>query len=213
MKNGICYIVGAGDNYGLHFIPRKSDYVIAADGGLRYLEEVNILPNLIIGDFDTLGYCPDLPNVIKLNTEKDDTDMLAAVKMGIKAGFNVFYLFCGMGGRIEHTIANIQLLAFLSQNNKQGLLFDKDSILTTITNSSLELSAKYQGYLSVFSYSEKCEGVSFYGLKYELENAELTNAFPIGISNEFTGQKSSISVQNGTLLIVYPKQTTEVNIL
>lgn len=208
MNNEICYVVGAGDNYGLDFTPTESDYVIAADGGLHYLKQANILPNLIIGDFDSLGYCPEQQNVIKLSTEKDDTDMLVAVKEGIKKGFDVFYLFCGMGGRVEHTIANIQLLAFLSQSGKQGFLFGKECVLTTITDTTLELSAENQGYISVFSYSEKSDGVCLQGLKYELDNEVITNTFPVGASNEFTGAKSFISVENGTLLIVFPKQKT-----
>lgn len=208
MKNGICYIVGAGDNYGLDFTPTDNDFVVAADGGLRYLETADIFPDLIIGDFDTLGYCPEHQNVIRLSTEKDDTDMLAAVKEGLKAGFSSFHIYCGMGGRIEHTVANIQILAFLSQNGKQGFLFGKECVLATITDSSLELSAENQGYISVFSYSEKSEGVSLQGLKYELDNAAITSTFPIGVSNEFTGAKSFISVENGTLLIVFPKQKT-----
>ena len=86
MKKGICYVVGAGENYGLDFKPEKEDYVIAADAGLHYLEEKGTDPDLIVGDFDTLNYVPDKGNVLKLPAEKDDTDMFMAVKEGIKAG-------------------------------------------------------------------------------------------------------------------------------
>lgn len=206
MNNSICYIVGAGDNYGLDFTPTSNDFVIAADAGIRYLEQCGIAADLVIGDFDSLEYAPTHPNVKTLNAEKDDTDMLAAVREGIKAGYSVFHIYCGMGGRIDHTIANIQILAYLSQNNMQGFLFGKDSVITAITNRKIAFDKIPSGYISVFSYTEKSEGVYLQGLKYELNNATLTNTFPLGVSNEFIGKESSISVIAGTLLIVFPKE-------
>lgn len=205
MRQGICYITGAGSNYGLDFTPSAEDCVIAVDGGLRYLEEAGISPDLIIGDFDTLGYCPEGPNVIRLDTRKDDTDTLAALKEGIRMGFSLFHLYGGTGGRIEHTIANLQLLAFLSREGRQGFLHDRDTVLTAITDGAMVLPPREQGFLSVFSHTDRAEGVFLRGLKYELSDAVLTSTFPVGISNEFIGTESSVSVRKGTLLIVLPK--------
>lgn len=212
MNTKICYVVGAGDNYGLSFSPYPDDRVIAADAGLRYLQESGMTADLVIGDFDTLNFKPQHPNVIALNTEKDDTDMLAAVREGINAGYDLFHIYCGTGGRIEHTIANIQMLSWLSQNGKQGFLFGQDCIMTVITNTTLSFSQNTSGFVSVFSYSEKSEGVYLKGLKYELDNAVLSNTFPIGVSNEFVGIESEITVKNGTLLIVFPKEFKEVTL-
>lgn len=206
MNNSICYIVGAGDNYGLDFTPTSNDFVIAADAGIRYLEQCDITADLVIGDFDSLDGTPTHPNTTTLSAEKDDTDMLAAVREGIEAGYTNFHIYCGMGGRIDHTLANIQVLAYLSQNNMQGFLFGKDSVITAITNRKLSFDQIPSGYISVFSYTEKSEGVYLRGLKYELDNAVLTNTFPLGVSNEFIGKESSISVDNGMLLIVLPRK-------
>lgn len=206
MNNSICYIVGAGDNYGLDFTPTSNDFVIAADAGIRYLERCGITPDLVIGDFDSLDDTPTHLNTITLSAEKDDTDMLAAVRKGIKAGYSSFHIYCGMGGRVDHTIANIQILAHLSQNGMQGFLFSKDSVITAITNRKLSFDQIPSGYISVFSYTEKSEKVYLYGLKYKLKNATLTNTFPLGVSNEFIGKESSISVGRGTLLIVLPRE-------
>lgn len=206
MKNGICYIVGAGENYGLDFAPSANDFVIAADAGIRYLEQCGVVADLVIGDFDSLNDTPTHPNTMALNAEKDDTDMLAAVREGIKAGYSVFHIYCGTGGRIDHTIANVQILAYLSQNDMRGFLFDRDSVFTAITNRKMAFDKIPSGYISVFSYTEKSEGVYLHGLKYELNNATLTNTFPLGVSNEFTGKESSVSVNSGTLLIVFPKE-------
>ena len=209
MINKICYIIGAGENYGLDFKPSSNDYVIAADAGFHYLDQRGITTDLVIGDFDSLKDTPTHPNTIVLNAEKDDTDMLAAVREGIKVGYSVFHIYCGTGGRIDHTIANLQVLAHLAQNGMQGFLFDKDSIITAITNRKIAFAKIPSGYTSVFSYTEKSEGVYLQGLKYELNNATLTNTFPLGVSNEFIGKESSISVNSGTLLIVFPKEAFE----
>ena len=209
MTNKICYIIGAGENYGLDFKPSSNDYVIAADEGFHYLDQRGITTDLLIGDFDSLKDTPTHPNTIVLNAEKDDTDMLAAVREGIKVGYSVFHIYCGTGGRIDHTIANLQVLAHLAQNGMQGFLFDKDSIITAITNRKIAFAKIPSGYISVFSYTEKSEGVYLQGLKYELNNAALTNTFPLGVSNEFIGKESSISVRSGTLLIVFPKEAFE----
>lgn len=236
MKNGICYVVGAGDCLGLEFQPISEDLVIAADAGLRYLEQSGITADLIIGDFDTLENAPAGTNVITLSCEKDDTDMLAAVREGIKAGYTEFHLYGGTGGRIDHTIANLQVLAYLSENGWKGYLHcpqnsfvrpvDKElkkadyaeasgnahgseSIITAVTNGELSFSQVPSGYISVFSYSEKSEGVCLQGLKYPLADATLSHTFPIGTSNEFIGEKSRISVKNGTLMIVFPREAKE----
>lgn len=206
MKNGICYIVGAGENYGLDFTPSADDFVIAADAGILCLEQIGITADLVIGDFDSLDYIPSHPNTIALKTEKDETDMFAAVREGIKAGYCDFHIYCGTGGRIDHTIANLQVLAYLSQNRMQGFLFDRDNVITAITDREMTFEAIPSGYISVFSYTEKSEGVYLQGLKYELDNAMLTNTFPLGVSNEFIGRESSISVGRGTLLIIFPKE-------
>ncbi|NLB61556.1 MAG: thiamine diphosphokinase [Clostridiales bacterium] len=214
MEDRICYIVGAGENYGLDFVPLLGDYVIAADGGLKHLEQNGIHADLVIGDFDTLQYEPIHPNVIALNKVKDDTDTLAAVREGINKGYLVFHIYCGMGGKIEHTLSNIQVLGFLSQQNITGFLFGNNCVVTAITNGELEFSSDACGNISVFSFSEKSTGVHLKGLKYELDNVTLTNTFPIGVSNELVGKDSVVSVTEGTILVVFPKGAlnTKLNI-
>ena len=209
MNKQICHIIGAGEFYGFDAAPKPGDYIIAADGGLRYLAQEGIAADLVIGDFDTLCYIPKHSNVITLSREKDDTDTLAAVREGLKLGFDTFLFYGCTGGRIEHTLANIQTLAYLSQIGKQGFLFDKDSIMTTITNDSRSFLVHRKGFVSVFSLSNQSEGVCLKGFKYELNDAVVESHFPIGVSNEFVGKASEVSVQNGTLLIVFPRKYKE----
>lgn len=200
----ICYIAGGGADYGLPFAPGDNDLVIAADAGFDSLEKHNIHADYIIGDFDSLDYIPQSPNVIRLNPEKDMTDMSAAVDIGIRKGYTLFCLYGGTGGRVDHTIANLQLLADLASQEKRGFLFGRDTVITAIHNTSLAFREIPSGYVSVFSHTEQSSGVYLKGLKYELTDAVLKNTIPLGVSNEFTGTKSSITVKDGTLLIVMP---------
>ena len=203
-KPGICYIVGAGENYGIHFSPCADDLVIAADAGFQVLEQNGINMDLVIGDFDSLPYVPEHAKVRVLNREKDDTDMRSAVLEGMNAGYETFHIYGGTGGRIEHTIANMQLLAELSSGGKRGFLFGRDYIITALTNGTFVFPEHASGYVSVFAHSDRAEGVWLKGLKYELQDAVLSNSYPLGVSNEFIGKASSISVKTGTLLIVFP---------
>lgn len=199
----ICYIVGAGDCPQIDFVPQKNDIVIAADGGLKHLERVGLKPDVIIGDFDSLGVIPQGENIVKLKPEKDITDMDAAVGAGIEAGFSEFMIYGATGGRIDHTLANIQLTASLAQRGMKASIHDGKTVITAITNGSLEFGSDFKGYVSVFAHSDECSGIYLEGLKYPLHNAVLKNTFPLGVSNEFIGVKSKITVENGTVIVVY----------
>lgn len=203
-KKKICYIVGAGENFLTELEIGEMDYVIAADGGYQYLKKLGIPVNLVIGDFDSMEMPTETITIIKLPSEKDDTDMLAAIKEGITRGYTEFHIYGGTGGRLDHTLANIQCLVFLAKQQMQGYLYDEKHVMTVIQNGSISFDETQEGIISVFSVSDKAEGVYEHGLKYTLQDATLTNATPIGVSNEFQKKESSVSVRNGTLLLVYP---------
>lgn len=199
----VCYIVGAGECKKLDIDKKSDDMIIAADGGYRYLLDAGIEPDIIIGDFDSLGIVPNGKNVVKLNPVKDVTDMFAASEIGIDKGYSEIHFYGACGGRIDHTLANIQLAALLSQKNIKAFIHDGNSIITAITDSSISFPADCTGYISLFSHSDKCTGVYIKGLKYTLENATLTNSFSLGVSNEFIGCESEIIISKGTAVIVF----------
>lgn len=205
MNEKICYIVCAGEKCRLGFSAKEDDLVIAADGGLSYLEGENIKPDIIIGDFDSLGYKPEGKNVIKLNTCKDETDTFSCVEKGMSLGYDFFKIYCATGGRIDHTVANLQLLSYIAKNGRRGEIYSEDSVLTAVKNGELRLEERQSGYISVFSLSDESRGVCIENLKYTVSNATLTSTFPIGTSNEFIGKPARISVEDGTLLIVFPR--------
>lgn len=200
---GICCIVGAGECPDFDFQKHKEDLIIAADGGYNHLLKYNIKPDIAIGDFDSLGYVPNDIQTVKLPAEKDVTDMSAAVDIGIERGYKTFYIYGGCGGRIDHTISNLQLAASVAEKGMKLFIRDGKTVITAIHNKKIYLDKTNTGYISLFSHSDVCSGVTVRGLKYTLENAELNNTVPLGVSNEFIGEEAEISVQNGTLLIVY----------
>lgn len=212
MKNGICYIFGAGDYYGPLPSPAKEDFVIAVDGGFTHLKAQDISADLLIGDFDSLQEPVRTldTNIIVLPQEKDDTDTMAALQAGRSRGFRTFHIYGGTGGRLDHTLANIQCLAYLCQVGAQGFLFDRGTVITVISNSRIAFPAGAQGLISVFALSDVASGVCESGLKYPLLDAVLQNRYPVGISNSFTGTASEISVRDGTLIVIYPQDVTPI---
>lgn len=203
MKNGHeCYIIAAGDFSALHEMPDDSDYVIAADAGYLYCRQNMIVPDLILGDFDSLGEVPELPNVVRLPVEKDDTDTVYAAKLGLSKGYRRFFLYGALGGsRSDHSIANMQLLLHLANRGARGWLFGENSVWTTVKNGSLKLCGK--GDVSVFCIDGVAHGVYLKGLKYELDNAEMCSENPFGVSNYLDGGEAEISVSDGCLLVIY----------
>ena len=203
MVQKICYVVGAGDFFGNKINKTVGDYVIAVDGGYQYLQKSAVEIDMVVGDFDSLKEKPVHANMVVLQKEKDDTDMLAALKIGIIKGYKRFFIYGGTGGRIAHTFANFQCLASLSQNHAQGFLFDKHCVITAITNKSIVFDSTHKGYISVLSHSDKAYGVTIKNLKYELDNITVLSTYPIGVSNQFIGKDSIISVEDGTLIVIY----------
>ncbi len=199
-----CYIVSAGDADIIEINSSAEDLIIACDGGLEHCKKNGISPDLIIGDFDSLGYIPDKENILVLPVEKDDTDTSYAVKYAMEKGFDRFVIFGGTGGkRADHTYANIALLAYVSKNGGSAYLDCGYYAVTAITDSCITFKSSMKGEISVFSFDEKATGVYERGLKYSLTNGTLENCNPMAVSNSFTGQDSLVYVKHGTLIIYF----------
>ena len=177
-------------------------YVIAADGGLRHTENLGLTPNAVLGDFDSLGYTPKGAGVFPV--EKDDTDAMLAVRLGLERGCDEFLLYGSLDGpRLDHTVANFQTLQFLADHGAVGYLIGNTTIVTVVKNGKIIFPAGLSGTISVFCMGKDAEGVIERGLFYGLENGVLSSGFPLGVSNHFTGEKAEISVENGSLLVLW----------
>ena len=204
MAERVCFIVGGGElDPSLRLAPEAGDLLIAADAGLAAVDAMGLVPDLVIGDFDSLGEAPRGDNVVVLPRVKDDTDTAAAVKAGLSRGYRRFALYGGTGGRLAHTLANLQLLHGLSARACRGFLIGGGTVCTAVTDGELRFPAGLAGYLSVFCSGAPARGVTLSGLKYPLDRADLTAAYPLGVSNEFTGESARVSVERGTLLVLW----------
>ena len=180
----------SGEFHPMNIDRKPQDFVIAVDGGLRYLMECGIEPDFLMGDFDSLG--EDFADIVakyrgmgeehflQLPVVKDDTDTMAAARLGIQRGYKEFLMYGAMGGRLDHTIANIQTMVWILRNGGRAFILDGDTRVTV--------------------------DVTIKGMKYEIENAAVPNDYPVGCSNETLPQSGSkgayYSIGEGTGLLV-----------
>lgn len=204
----ICYIVCALDCI-LDFNLDSTDFIIGADRGYLVLKSNKILPNAVIGDFDSYEGEIACENIIRFPVKKDYTDCELAIKYAIEQGYRNIRIYGAIGGALDHTIANIALLAKYSKESIDIAFFDNENVVFAITNSCVSFDSNASGRISVFSFDNEALGVFEKGLLYELDGAILENKAPLGVSNEFVGKKSTVSVEKGTLILHTSKKNYE----
>ena len=183
----------------------REDFVIAADGGLKHTEQLGIAPDVILGDFDSLGYIPDSAAVFPV--EKDDTDSMLSAKLGLERGCQRFVIYGGMdGARLDHTVANFQMLQYLAERDAEAYLVGKQYIATVLRNGHIAFGSAAEGIVSVFCMGADATGVDIEGLQYSLMDGTLTSGYPLGVSNHFIGQKAKIAVKDGCLLVLWDRK-------
>lgn len=205
----VCVVFGAGEYYGEAPEVPQGAFVVAADGGLDHTRALGVEPDVVVGDFDSLvGAPPTAPRTVVLPPLKDDPDMLSALKIGWNTGCRVFHMYGGLGGRIDHTLANAALLAKVASVGGIAFLYGDGQIVTAIKDGALHFAAhnpRPGAMVSVFSHSDISRGVNEPGLAYELRDGELPATSAQGVSNEFLPDRpASISVSDGTLVVVFP---------
>ena len=199
----ICYIVGAAPTEALPEV-REGDFLIAADRGYDALRRAGIAPDLIMGDFDSLGYTPEGENVLPHSPIKDDTDLLLAIRWAMERGWRRFVIYGALGGkRLDQTVASFQTLRFLADHGAKGRLVGVGWNVALLQNAALRFPSTASGWLSLFVSGEEARGVTLRGLKYELTDAALTCGMPLGVSNEFLGCEARIAVADGALFVLW----------
>ena len=204
----ICYIACAL-SCKLDFVPDKKDYVIGADKGYLNLLKHDIDPNCVIGDFDSCTAPIKCETIIRYPVKKDFTDSSLAIEHAVKKGYKKIIVYGAIGGLLDHTLANIALLADFTERGIDIAFVDGKNVIFAVHNSKIYFEEYAKGRISVFSFNNRAEGVFERGLMYELNNATLENKVPLGVSNEFIGEDSEISVREGTLLIHTSKENYE----
>jgi thiamine pyrophosphokinase len=200
-----CIIIGsapAEDDDSVKNIYSEESFIICADGGLDIALQNEITPNLIVGDFDSIkSELPKDIETIKLKTAKDDTDMMAAIKEGIRRGYKEFELICALGGRFDHSFANFCALQYLASQGCKAVIVSKDCRVFLLTTGRLTLSKLKGSTISVFPFGAGSCTVSYEGMKYPLSEARLSSANPIGVSNQIIADDAQIIIHSGNALI------------
>ena len=200
-----CVIIGGAPINNYEYIKknlRSDDFFIFCDSGLKHLEKLNVKPSLIVGDFDSF----ENPNMdvltITLPKEKDDTDTMYGVKYALEQGFNDFLLLGVVGSRLDHTLGNITILWYLEKVHASALIIDDYSEIEIIKNTTKYITNEFK-YFSLLNLGGKVSQVSIENAKYDLNKAQITNYYPIGVSNEVIGKNSAkVEVFEGTLLLI-----------
>ena len=198
-----CVVVCAGEYGPIEYERLDGDFVICCDGGYKAAVKMGLKPDLLVGDFDSLQEpLPKNVGILRFPVEKDDTDSMLAVREGLRLGYSRFVLLFSLGGRLDHTIANLQLLGFLLNHKAKGELIGPNDRVFLLHNETLTLKQKPNETLSVFAWEQDANGVTLEGVQYPLKKASLQVRFPLGAGNHITGGQAKIEVEDGMLLVV-----------
>ena len=200
-----CVIIGGADINNYDYIRTcltKDDFFIFCDSGLKHLEGLQVMPSLIVGDFDSHENPHMDVETIVLPCEKDDTDTVYAVKEAIKRGFHDFLIIGVIGARLDHTLGNVSILLYLNSLGLKGTIIDDYSDMEIVSAQPVYISDQYP-YFSLLNITGRAKGISIIDVKYPLDNAEITCEYQYGISNEvLPGKQAMVSVSDGKLLLI-----------
>ena len=205
-----CAIVGASPEFHAEEFRARHEagmfeFVIAVDAGFAYLEELGVKPDMAVGDFDSLGYIPKCRRVSRFPVKKDKSDMELALEKAVAWDYDDLVVYAALGGRLDHTIANLQLFAKFSEREFYVTAVGADSALRALTGPDvMDLPLMESGTVSVFSANDCARGVIETGMLYSLDDEDLSNRTSRGVSNELVGKPARIAVEEGTLYVFYP---------
>ena len=193
-------------------IYKKFDLIIASDRGIEVLDNLNIIPNYIIGDFDSANkkvldkYINNKDIIIKkLNPQKDYTDTHMAIKLAIELKSTEIIILGAIGSRIDHTISNINTLKEALDNNIICKIENsKNEIQLINKKTQIEKDDNYK-YISLIPLTTKVIGITLKGFKYSLSNTNLEIGQSIGVSNEQIEEKADIDLKEGILILIKSK--------
>lgn len=199
-----CIIISAAPFADISFFKNQisdDDFVICADGGYVYAENSGIVPDLIVGDFDSSTVPNTNVETVILPTHKDDTDTMYAVREGIRRGYTEFVFLAATGGREDHTLANYSILLYLKHHGCRGEILSGKTAIFLLENEQMTIKYQKDKTFSIFPFACKSCFVSLSGFYYPLSSYTLTAEFPLGVSNVITSDKATVSVSGGTAII------------
>ncbi|SHJ95283.1 thiamine diphosphokinase [Paramaledivibacter caminithermalis] len=187
-----------------------SDYIICADGGAKHLIEMNVIPNVIIGDLDSIDkehkqiYIEKKVKFYKFPSDKDATDTELALDFALSNKPSEIILLGAIGSRMDHSIANITLLKKILDNGIRGKVINENNEIHMLNDEFNEiiLYGEENDYISIIPLSYKVKGITILGAKFPLKDAEIPIGSSLGISNEFNNDGVRIKIKEGLLLVI-----------
>ncbi len=180
----------------------NNSYIICADKGYEYAVNCGIKPHIVVGDFDSTSKPTGDFDTEIYPVQKDDTDTMIAIKSAIEKGYTKIAILGALGGRFDHSIANIQSLVYIADNNASGYIVDSHHIITVLGDNATVDINKFDGYLSLFAITNTVQNLNIRGCEYNLDNYTLENNFPLGVSNRIVDDIANISIDKGKLLVI-----------
>lgn len=206
-------VVVAGGTVTLKFLRthmKATDIVIGADYGVISLMDAGIIPHVAIGDFDTAGeeklrdWQSKGIKIVRLPESKDVTDTHAAIEEALAYDPKEIYLFGAFGGsRMDHTLANIGLLEFISARGAAGFIQDETNLVRLLQGpGKVNLRDMGYTYVSIVPISKQLTGVFTTGLSYPLTGQCLIRGETRGISNQIVNEIADVSIEDGECYII-----------
>lgn len=201
-----CVIISGSPQENPEFVKRvvkKDDFVVCADSGYEYAKKANVKPDLIVGDFDSLKekITTDC-EIVKLNPHKDDTDTMHAVNIALERGYTDFVLVGSIGGRFDHTFANVSTLQYICEQGGKGVMLSESERIEYLPEGEYNFFGYCTKTFSLFPFGCKSVCVSYKGAEYPLEKYSIKSSFPLGISNVFIDEKSEIKIYDGNAILI-----------
>jgi thiamine pyrophosphokinase len=203
-----CTIFANGNFSSVDNLIKTDQTVIAADGGARHCLEMGIIPQFVIGDFDSLSeeeltfLMSNGAELIKYSTQKDETDLELAVNYAMNQGINDISIYGLFGGRWDMTFANVLLLASPVYSGINFKIYHgKTTAYILHSGEMLKLQSQPGTTVSIMPLGGSASGITYNGLKWPLENATLPFGTPRGVSNQTTQNETEISLQEGIILV------------
>ena len=200
-------------DYTVEYIKGKDyDIIIAIDGGLKAAENLDIIPDIVVGDFDTIdsGTLNKYAGmkeveVIRLNPEKDLTDTQSAIERALSLGADYIEIIGGTGTRLDHTIANIHTLQMMLGRCSEAVITNENNRIRIIEDKYvIKRQEQYGKYVSFLPLTEKVQGITLEGFKYPLKDYEfnIKTTLSLGVSNEIVEDEATVSLKSGRLIMI-----------
>ena len=175
-------------------------FIICADSGYLKCNALGIVPDVIIGDFDSAPLPDTKAEVIVLPVRKDDTDTLSCAKYALEQGFKDIIILGGIGDRADHTLSNIRVVFYCIKNGAECALINSKNRITYLCESSVIKKKGYK-YFSLFAAGGTVQNLTVSGAEYNVNNITMTAEDMFAQSNEFVNDVN-ISFDSGRILLI-----------